>query len=465
MNKSIRKTILLTTIFSMCFGFSAIAGIEQSRVAEGINGCECSFWGLKSEIPQGNYTLLQDYSEHSILVHTSQWNEYKLLVSQGSPEVIDVWGDEYSYEYEGTDYFKGFYLITGYRLKGQKNVNLPKDKYIKITDPYNCDHLSILKYLGKTLDSNTLLDVNKYKAEAESKVKEEVAKKYGTAEERAKKQAEQQAEAKADQQQIDLNNQINAELNTKSENKAGQKTALPYSSDYIKNYRIKAVEESHNKVWASFDNERNYVQQWLTANGFKNLKELENIRYNWKTKEDEEKSAKYRSQSKAAQQYYKDIESGVLSQNCSMGDWIRYNLKKDLMGGWNGLAMWANKVDISIVSYGGQYNDKLMSYQDINNINKEIYRMIESNLSTIYSYNYLTLEQKISLVEQLNTQFISPFGSQGKKYVSGYESRAELINKIKHKWSTEYLTEADKEEMRKKGKDYWTEQQWKDYLD
>lgn len=193
MNSLLKKIILFISIFSSCFGFSAIAGIEQSRVSEGINGCECSFWELKSETPQGNYTLLQDYSEHSILVHTSQWNEYKLLVSQGSPEVIDVWGDEYSYEYEDTDYFKGFYLITGYRLKGQKNVNLPKDKYIKITDPYNCDHLSILKYLGKTLDSNTLLDVNKYKAEVESKVKEEVEKKYGTAEERAKKQAEQES--------------------------------------------------------------------------------------------------------------------------------------------------------------------------------------------------------------------------------------------------------------------------------
>ena len=268
MKKLIKTIILLTTIFSLCLGFSAIAGIEQSRVSEGINGCECSFWELKSETPQGNYTLLQDYSEHSILVHTSQWNEYKLLVSQGSPEVIDVWGDEYSYEYEDTDYFKGFYLITGYRLKGQKNVNLPKDKYIKITDPYNCDHLSILKYLGKTLDSNILLDVNKYKAKVESKVKEDVEKKYGTAEERAKKQAEQQAEAKADQQILDKYKEIkdlerpNGFISSDKIYKLRDKL-----NSRLQELSLQSIEDLHNvrKLVQKYLKEKNRDWGWIPA--------------------------------------------------------------------------------------------------------------------------------------------------------------------------------------------------------
>ena len=439
MKKIIKTTILLTTIFSLCFGFKVLASIEADRASEGIESAGCTLYQIVSSSPYGNYTKIVDECGNDALVNTAQWNEYKLLTSQGFPEVIMVdagWSDE------------TFYAIQGYQLAGQPKVNLPKDKLIKITDPYNCDHLSILKRVSGQLNSSQYL-FNQTKKEQE--IKENNARINA---ERAK----QQAQAKADQQQIDLNNQINAELNTKSENKAGQKTDLPYPSDYIKNYRIKAVEENHNKVWASFDNERNYVQQWLDKTGLKTLRKLVDNAYI-------EGIQHYGTQELAGIQYFKDIESGILPQNCSMGDWISYNLKKNLMGGWNGLAQWTDKVDISIVSYGGQYNDKLMSYQDIYNTNKEIYRMIESNLSTIYSYNYLTLEQKTSLVEQLNTQFISPFGSQGKKYVSGYESRTELINKIKHKWSTEYLTEADKEEMRKKGKDYWTEQQWKDYLD
>ena len=427
MKKLIKKTILLTTIFSMCFGFSAIAGIEQSRVSEGINGCECNFWELKSETPQGNYTLLQDYSEHSILVHTSQWNEYKLLVSQGSPEVIDVWGDEYSYEYEGTDYFKGFYLITGYRLKGQKNVNLPKDKYIKITDPYNCDHLSILKYLGKTLDSNTLLDVNKYKAEAESKVKEEVEKKYGTAEERAKKQAEQQAEAIADQQQIDLNNQINAELNVYSENKAGQKTALKYSKDYLENYSKANLQKSNDKIWASFDNERNYVQQWLNKTGLKTLKKLVDNSY-------VQGVTHYKDQELEAIQYFKDIESGKLPKNCSTSDWLRDVLKRSPMKGWNWLALWTTNVDFGLVPDAS--NTKWVTYQDSYNNNVEIKKMIEENLPTIASYANLTKEQKTQTVESLiSGTFISPMGEKN----SGIKIAAEFRQEILNKWNTEYL--------------------------
>lgn len=482
MKKLIRKAVLLTTILSLSFCISIWAANrtlvsqqvytdengEQMRSLKYSDGSTDEF-----DLTVDDY-LVSEKDENGIRystyangdtsnVYIDQINEYSSFTKQYGPIIkgCDFAKDENGQKIVDADGSRYISKIRFMEKAGGGEIALDKSEYLKV-GKYDHFRLIALKYSIPIRFKDGIY--TEWMADRDNGFKGKLVKTQ-TDEKYEKEKAKKQAEAKADQQQIDLNNQINAELNTKSENKAGQKTALPYSSDYIKNYRIKAVEESHNKVWASFDNERNYVQQWLTANGFKNLKELENIRYNWKTKEDEEKSAKYSSQSKAAQQYYKEIESGVLSQNCSMGDWIRYNLKKDLMGGWNGLAMWADKVDISIVSYGGQYNDKLMSYQDIYNINKEIYRMIESNLSTIYSYNYLTLEQKTSLVEQLNTQFISPFGSQGKKYVSGYESRAELINKIKHKWSTEYLTEADKEEMRKKGKDYWTEQQWKDYLD
>lgn len=426
-NKNIVKKVAVASLAAL-ISVPNIVGSTNTYAAynqeyESYNGLA----NIVSGIPQGNYTLITDEYGEQGLVHTSQWNEYQLMLNQGSPKVICTWVKGYS---SGS---KSYYGIIAYQLAGQQKVTLPENAVIKVTDNYNLDHLSVLKYLGNQLGSSYLFNVNDSIKKEEEKIKREKAQ-------IASEYARQQAQAIADQQQIDLNNQINAELNAKSENKAGQKTALPYSSDYIKNYSLSQVKISHDKIWASFDNERNYIQQWLTANGFKNLKELENIRYNWKTKEDEEKSAKYSSQSKAAQQYYKDIESGILPQNCSMGDWIRYNLKKNLMGGWNGLAQWTDKVDISIVNYGGQYNDKLMSYQDIYNVNKEIYRMIESDLSTIASYENLTKEQKTTLVEQLKNQFISPFGdSQGKKYVSEYESRTELINKIRNKWKTEYL--------------------------
>lgn len=410
MKKLIRKAVLLTTIFSLCLGFSAFAAYNTEYQ------CENNLATIVSAVNQGQYTLLTDEYDEQGLVHTNQWNEYQLMLSQGSPKVVCVWTNGSS---------SGYYGIIAYQLEGQQKVTLPENAVIKVTDKYNLDHLSILKYVGNQLGSSQLFNVNA----ALEKEKQEIKK---SQEKAAAEYAKQQAEAKADQQQIDLNNQINAELNTKSENKAGQKTALPYSSDYIKNYRIKAVEESHNKVWVSFDNERNYVQQWLDKTGLKTLRKLVDNAYI-------EGTQHYGTQELAGIQYFKDIESGILPQNCSIGDWIRYNLKKNLMGGWNGLSQWTDKVDISIVNYGGQYNDKLMSYQDIYNTNKEIYRMIESDLSTIASYENLTKEQKTALVEQLKNQFIDHFGSQGEKYVSGYESRTEFINKLRNKWNTEYL--------------------------
>ena len=459
MKKLIKNLILLTTIFSMCFGFSAIAGIEQSRVAEGINGCECSFWELKSETPQGNYTLLQDYSEHSILVHTSQWNEYKLLVSQGSPEVIDVWGDEYSYEYEGTDYFKGFYLITGYRLKGQKNVNLPKDKYIKITDPYNCDHLSILKYLGKTLDSNTLLDVNKYKVEAESKVKEEVEKKYGTAEERAKKQAEQQDEAKADQQQIDLNNQINAELNMNA-------STLPYTSDFLADYCMKNAQNSQEKLLASFDNERNYVQQYLDKNGFKSISDFYNkIAHDedlWDTgydreglKEFAELQKKYKPL-RAAKAYIENTESGKWPSDLSYGDYLRKYLKEGGFNGWIHINVWRiDEVEQDYIptiargytSKGYKTNKNYcVVIEDMYNNNVEVAKMIEADLPIIASYTHLSRYARTSLAFNMiknSAHWISPDPMVNIKNIDTGMTTSKLIDK----WVEEYLPNIKESEI------------------
>ena len=159
MKKIIRTTILLTTIFSLCFGFKVLASIEADRASEGIESAGCTLYQIVSSSPYGNYTKIVDECGNDALVNTAQWNEYKLLTSQGFPEVIIVdagWSDE------------TFYAIQGYQLAGQPKVNLPKDKLIKITDPYNCDHLSILKRVSGQLNSSQYL-FNQTKKEQEMK--------------------------------------------------------------------------------------------------------------------------------------------------------------------------------------------------------------------------------------------------------------------------------------------------------
>lgn len=412
MNKSIRKTVLLTTIFCLCFGFSAFAAYNTEYQ------CENNLATIVSAVNQGQYTLLTDEYDEQGLVHTNQWNEYQLMLSQGSPKVVCVWTNGSS---------SGYYGIIAYQLEGQQKVTLPENAVIKVTDKYNLDHLSILKYVGNQLGSSQLFNVN---ATLE-KEKQEIKK---SQEKAAAERAKQQAEAKADQQQIDLNNQINAELNTKSENKAGQKTSLPYSSDYITKYVLSQEEISHNKVWASFDNERNYIQQWLTAHGFNSMQELKNYAYKTGV-------THYGLQEQVAIQYCQYVEEGKCS---SIGDYIRLKFKEGQMKEWNQLAKWTNYCDFTVINAANTTGNKLILYVDEYNINKEVYKMLEANLSVIASYTSLTKEQKTAMVEQFKNgkNYWSDGISNadlGRKYVNGYESAGELGQRLLNKWNTEYL--------------------------
>lgn len=145
MKKLIKKAVLLTTIFSLCFGIRVLAAYNTEYQ------CENNLATIVSAVNQGQYTLLTDEYDEQGLVHTNQWNEYQLMLSQGSPKVVCVWTNGSS---------SGYYGIIAYQLEGQQKVTLPENAVIKVTDKYNLDHLSILKYVGNQLGSSQLFNVN-----------------------------------------------------------------------------------------------------------------------------------------------------------------------------------------------------------------------------------------------------------------------------------------------------------------
>lgn len=171
MKKLIKNIILLTTIFSLCFGFRVWAAADPDTYAfelssEGTGEIDraggAGFYGkIVSATLQGNYTLLIDDCGDEGLVNTSQWSEYQSLLSQGSPEVIMV---DIGWSESGPG-GENFYVISGYQLAGQTEVKLPKENQIKIKDPFNCDQLSILKYLGNQLGSSYVFNQSKREQE------------------------------------------------------------------------------------------------------------------------------------------------------------------------------------------------------------------------------------------------------------------------------------------------------------
>ena len=98
MKKLIKNLILLTTIFSLCFGFRVRAAAVPDTYmfelsSEGSGEIDraggAGFYGkIVSATPQGNYTLLIDDCGSEGLINTSQWNEYQLMIQQGSSEVV-----------------------------------------------------------------------------------------------------------------------------------------------------------------------------------------------------------------------------------------------------------------------------------------------------------------------------------------------------------------------------------------
>ena len=91
MKKLIKNLILITTIFSLCFGFRVRAAADPDTYtfelsSEGTGEIDraggVGFYGkIVSATPQGNYTLLIDDCGSEGLVNTSQWSEYQLLLS------------------------------------------------------------------------------------------------------------------------------------------------------------------------------------------------------------------------------------------------------------------------------------------------------------------------------------------------------------------------------------------------
>ena len=234
--------------------------------------------------------------------------------------------------------------------------------------------------------------------------------------------------------QVELNRQINAEMDVYSNNyTAGNiqhNSQLPYTRDYLQNYSTANLNKSNDKIFASFDNERNYVQQWLTKHGFKNLQELRDNAYI-------PNITHYKDQELAAiNQYFKLIEQGKLPQNCSYGDWIRYILKDNPMKGWNWLVLWKEgaKIDFGLILAGS--NTKFVLYQDCYNNNVEIEQMIDKNLPIISSFTHITKEQKTQMVESLiSGTFLSPMGES----ISGLKTAADFRHEVLNKWNTEYL--------------------------
>lgn len=428
MKKIIKTTILLNTIFSLCFGLRVLAAYNTEYQ------CENTLATIVSAVNQGQYTLLTDEYDEQGLVHTNQWNEYQLMLSQGSPKVVCVWTNGSS---------SGYYGIIAYQLEGQQKVTLPENAVIKVTDKYNLDHLSILKYVGNQLGSSQLFNVNA----ALEKEKQEIKKSQ-------EKAAAEYAKERAKWSEMDK--QVEQEKLQKEEAKKvtdRNSTTLPYNRDYIKNYKDSQVEISHQKVWASFDSERNYLQQWLDSHGFKSMQELKDYAYKTGV-------THYGLQEQVAIQYCKYVEEGKCS---TIGDYIRLKFKENAIAEWNQLEKWApRKSDYGIWNEDSKI--RFITCEDEYKINLEVCKMIEADMPIIASDTALNAEEKTAAVENLLnylTEIYTP--TYVKDIVKGYETRGELMHKTLNKWVTEYLTASDKEEMRKKGKDYWTEGQWKDY--
>ena len=358
LKKIVTKTVIaslaaLISVPNIVTPTTTYASIESDMVSEGINGAGCTLYQIVSTSPYGNYTKIVDECDNHALVHTSQWNEYQLMLQQGSPEVIAVfagWSEE------------NFYTISGYQLAGQAEVNLPKDKLIKITDPYNCDHLSVLKYLGNTLGSSYLFN----QTAREQEIKQNNARID------AERAAKQKAEAQRSAEESARNAQINAEMWTTNNDKYHITTQLLYTKDYLRNYNNTELTKSQEKLWNSFDNERNYVQKWLDKHNL-TLKQLRDMNYT--TVNLEENSKKYGKQMYQANVYFKLIEQGKLPKNCSTGDWIRFMLKTDAMSGWNWCGLWDDNIDFTPISDDGFIG--FGALKDIYRINIDIYNMIE----------------------------------------------------------------------------------------
>ena len=360
---------------------------------------------------QGKYTQIEDDWGNTHLVNSNQWQEYQLLLQQGSPKVKNVWvgWNEDS-----------FYAIAAYQLEGQQKVELPKDKYIKVSDPYNCDQLSVLKYLGNTLGSQYLFNEEKAYNDMVKQAQKNNAR---AAAEATKQQAENQRSA----EESARNAQINAEMDIwDTKGKFKHNSQLPYTLDYLRNYKTN-IKKSQEKIWASFDNERNYVQQWLNKNNL-TLKQLRDMNYT--TVNLEENSKKYGKQMYQANVYFEWIENGILPKNCSTGDWIRFMIERNAMSGWNWLALWSDKVDFTPIADGTLQS--WGTFEDISNINIEIYEMIKKDYSVILNYKTMSKEGCINQIESLCGGFITPIATTtlAKSIYPQYQSRTELSKKL-----------------------------------
>ena len=141
MFKYLRQTFFISII--MCLSICSTA-FAAKRVNFTIGGDMFNVGKITSAEVQGEYTLIND----AFLVHTSQWVEYQQLLANGYPEVL-----RYEVPSRGMPY-----TISSYQLLNQARVEIEKSKRIEITDEYNLDHLTILKFIVDTYGTEYLYD-------------------------------------------------------------------------------------------------------------------------------------------------------------------------------------------------------------------------------------------------------------------------------------------------------------------
>ena len=169
-NKNFVKKVAVASLAALISISNIVSPTPVQAAYNQEEGCWTSVGNIVSANPQGNYTLITDEDGEQGLVHTNQWNEYQLMLQQGSPKVINIWTKGFSSE------SYGYYGIIAYQLEGQKKVTLPENAAIKVTDFYNLDHLSVLKYLGNQLGSSYLFNVDQELQKEEQKIKQENAR-------------------------------------------------------------------------------------------------------------------------------------------------------------------------------------------------------------------------------------------------------------------------------------------------
>ena len=476
MKKLIRKAVLLTTILSLSFCISIWAANrtlvsqqvytdengEQMRSLKYSDGSTDEF-----DLTVDDY-LVSEKDEDGIRystyangdtsnVYIDQINEYSSFTKQYGPIIkgCDFAKDESGQKIVDADGSRYISKIRFMEKAGGGEIALDKSEYLKV-GKYDHFRLIALKYSIPIRFKDGIY--TEWMADRDNGFKGKLVQTQ-TDEKYEKEKAKKQAEAKADQQQIDLNNQINAELNMNA-------STLPYTSDFLADYCMKNAQNSQEKLLASFDNERNYVQQYLDKNGFKSITEFYNKiakdKDLWDTGYDREGQKKFAELQKkykpleAARTYVENMESGKWPSDLSYGDYLRKYLKEGGFDGWRHINVWRiDEVEQDYIptiargytSKGYKTNKNYcVVIEDMYNNNVEVAKMIEADLPIIASYTHLSRYARTSLAFNMiknSAHWISPDPMVNIKNIDTGMTTSKLIDK----WVEEYLPNIKESEI------------------